>query len=236
MEAGDEGDGRGARRPEAVGHVEGSGQGADEGLGVGGDARDEDQCDERADTGASRHRVTQVVEARGRLLVVDPAAEDPGHERSDHPGGDHRGHSASQGGARGDDEDRGCQQDAQVEVMVAQGEDHHHDRQDRGEEGEGVERGEQASPWLGPGRYRGGLGQTDARVRCSGSGRPGQGDDVGAVLQGELEVVGGHDDRAPLVAQLVDEVHELAGVVPVLPVSGLVQDDDVALLADHGGH
>ena len=59
---------------------------------------------------------------------------------------------------------------------------------------------------------------------------------MGAVVQGELEVVGGHDDRTPLVAQLVDEVHELAGVVPVLPVSGLVQDDDVAFLADHGGH
>ena len=146
--------------------------------------------------------------------------------------------------------------------MVAQSEDHHHDRQDRREEGEGVERGEQASPWLGPGRHRGGLGQTGARVRCSGAGRlrrlihvvgggdllhrgwnrsgsrrrSRQGDDVGAVLQGELEVVCGHDDRAPLMAQLVDEVHELAGVVPVLPVGGLVQDDDVALLADHGGH
>ena len=59
---------------------------------------------------------------------------------------------------------------------------------------------------------------------------------MGAVLQGELEVVGGHDDRASLVAQLVDEVHELAGVIPVLPVGGLVEDDDVALLADHGGH
>ena len=46
------------------------------------------------------------------------------------------------------------QEDAQVEVMVAQSEDHHHDRQDRREEGEGIERGEQASPWLGPGRHR----------------------------------------------------------------------------------
>ena len=63
-----------------------------------------------------------------------------------------------------------------------------------------------------------------------------QGDDVGAVLQGELEVVGGHDDRAPLVAQLVDDVHELAGVVPALLVGGFIEDDDVALLADHGGH
>ena len=42
--------------------------------------------------------------------------------------------------------------------------------------------------------------------------------------------------RTPLVAQLVDEVHELAGVVPVLAVGGLIQDDDVAFLADHGGH
>ena len=64
MEAGDEGDGRGARRPQTVGHMEGGGQGPDESLRVGGDAGDEDECDERTDAGTSCHRVTQVVEAR----------------------------------------------------------------------------------------------------------------------------------------------------------------------------
>ena len=55
---------------------------------------------------------------------------------------------------------------------------------------------------------------------------------MGAVLLGQLQVVGGHNDGAALGAQLPDEPHELDGVGPVLPVGGLVQDNDVAVLAD----
>ena len=94
--------------------------------------------------------------------------------------------------------------------------------------------GEQATPFPGTFWDRG-LDGSGGRRRPVLS-RQGQGEQVGAVTEGQLQVVGGHDDGPSLGAQLVDESHQLAGVVPVLPVSGLVQDDDVAFLADHGGH